>query len=92
MLVLTRYADESILIGDDTELTVVEVSNRQVRFNVSSRRSGFVHQEATLSADESVRIDDDIEVMIVEVRNERARIGYRTPADRRRAQEVWQGP
>jgi carbon storage regulator len=36
MLVLTRKAGESIAIGDDIEITVVEVRGEQVRLGVTA--------------------------------------------------------
>lgn len=40
MLVLTRKSDESIMIGDSIEVTVVEIKGRQVRVGINA--PGFV--------------------------------------------------
>lgn len=39
MLVLTRKVDESILVGDDVEIIVVEIRGDQVRLGISAPRS-----------------------------------------------------
>ena len=44
MLVLTRRLDQSIRIGDDIEVTVIEVRGDQVRLGVSAPRGVSVHR------------------------------------------------
>ena len=44
MLVLTRKLDQSIKIGDDIEITVVEVRGDQVRLGVAAPRDVTVHR------------------------------------------------
>ena len=45
MLVLTRRSGESIMIGSDVVVTVLEVRNDQVRIGISAPRSVQVHRE-----------------------------------------------
>lgn len=45
MLILTRRAGESITIGDDIVVTVVEVSGSQVRVGISAPREVRVLRE-----------------------------------------------
>lgn len=45
MLVLTRKRDESIMIGDDIRVTVVEVRGDQVKIGIDAPRSIPVHRE-----------------------------------------------
>ena len=45
MLVLTRRRDESIMIGDDIRVTVVEVRGDQVKLGIDAPRSIPVHRE-----------------------------------------------
>jgi carbon storage regulator len=45
MLVLTRRVGESILIGDDVVVTVLELSRDQVRIGIRAPRSVTVHRE-----------------------------------------------
>ncbi len=44
MLVLTRKIDQSIKIGDDIEITVIEVRGDQVRLGVTAPRTVTVHR------------------------------------------------
>ena len=45
MLVLTRKAGESIVIGNEVTVTVVEVRNGQVRLGIEAPRSIEVHRK-----------------------------------------------
>ncbi len=45
MLVLTRRIGESILIGDDIVVTVLELNRDQVRVGIRAPRSVSVHRE-----------------------------------------------
>ena len=45
MLVLTRKRDESIIIGDDIKVTIVEVRGDQVKIGIKAPRSISVHRE-----------------------------------------------
>jgi carbon storage regulator len=48
MLVLARKVGQSIIIGDDIELTVIEVRGEQVRIGVQAPRSIAVHRRELL--------------------------------------------
>jgi carbon storage regulator len=45
MLVLTRRPGQSIMIGNDITVTVLEIRNDQVRIGVDAPRSIQVHRE-----------------------------------------------
>lgn len=45
MLVLTRKVNESIMIGDDIKITVVEVKGDQVKLGISAPKRVAVHRE-----------------------------------------------
>ncbi|WOD07128.1 carbon storage regulator CsrA [Marinomonas sp. GJ51-6] len=45
MLVITRRTGESINIGDDTEITVLDVKGNQVRIGIKASKSVAVHRE-----------------------------------------------
>lgn len=45
MLVLTRRANQSIMIGSDVVVTVLEVHGEQVRIGIKAPRSVTVHRE-----------------------------------------------
>ena len=45
MLVLTRRANESIMIGDDIVITVLDVRGDQIRIGIKAPRSVAVHRE-----------------------------------------------
>lgn len=44
MLVLSRQRDESIMIGDDIEITVVDVRGDKVRLGITAPREVPVHR------------------------------------------------
>ncbi|MGD9793757.1 MAG: carbon storage regulator CsrA [Acidimicrobiia bacterium] len=45
MLVLTRRANQSIMIGNDVVITVLEVRGDQVRIGIKAPRTVTVHRE-----------------------------------------------
>ena len=45
MLILTRKSGESITIGDDVKVTVVEIKGKQVRVGIEAPRSYIIHRE-----------------------------------------------
>ena len=45
MLILTRKSGESITIGDDVKITVVEVKGKQVRIGIDAPRSYMIPRE-----------------------------------------------
>ena len=45
MLVLTRKPDQSIMVGNDIEITVLEVRGEQVRIGIRAPRSVAVHRK-----------------------------------------------
>ena len=50
MLILTRRAGESIRIGDDIVVTVIEVSRDQLRVGIDAPRSVTVHRQEVYAA------------------------------------------
>jgi len=50
MLVLTRHANQSIMIGDDVVVTILEVRGDQVRLGIRAPRSVDVHREEVFVA------------------------------------------
>lgn len=62
MLILTRRAGESIRIGDDTVVTVIEVSRDNARIGIDAPRSVAVHRqevyESIMRENEAARRSD----------------------------------
>jgi carbon storage regulator len=50
VLVLTRRANQSIMIGDDVVVTVLEVRGDQVRLGIRAPREIDVHREEVFAA------------------------------------------
>ena len=45
MLILTRKPSESITIGDDIKIQVIEIKGKQVRLGIDAPRSYTIHRE-----------------------------------------------
>lgn len=50
MLVLSRQKDESIVIGDDVEITIVDVRGDKVRLGITAPRDITVHRREVYDA------------------------------------------
>lgn len=50
MLVLSRQRDETIMIGDDIEITVVDIRGDKVRLGISAPTSVPVHRKEVYEA------------------------------------------
>ena len=45
MLILTRKLGESVIIGDNIKLTVVEIGKNQIKFGVEAPKNVVIHRE-----------------------------------------------
>ena len=50
MLVLSRHKDESIVIGDDIEINIVDVRGGKVRLGITAPRETPVHRREVYDA------------------------------------------
>jgi carbon storage regulator len=50
MLVLSRQKDESIMIGDEVEITIVDVRGDKVRLGITAPKSIPVHRKEVYEA------------------------------------------
>lgn len=50
MLVLSRQRDETIMIGDDVEITVVDIRGDKVRLGINAPRQVQVHRKEVYEA------------------------------------------
>jgi carbon storage regulator len=65
MLVLSRQRDETIMIGDEVEITVVDIRGDKVRLGINAPRTISVHRKEVYEAIQrentaaaNVQIDD----------------------------------
>ncbi len=50
MLVLSRRKDESIMIGDDVEVTIVDIRGDKVRLGITAPKTISVHRREVYEA------------------------------------------
>ncbi len=50
MLVLSRQKDESIIIGDDVEVTIVDIRGNKVRLGITAPKNISVHRREVYEA------------------------------------------
>ena len=50
MLVLTRLKNETIMIGDDIEITIVDIRGDKVRLGINAPRTVQVHRKEVYEA------------------------------------------
>lgn len=59
MLVLAREKDESIMIGDDIEIIVVDIRGDKVRLGITAPRSVSVHRKEIWEAIQKEKMKDE---------------------------------
>ena len=50
MLVLSRHRDEKIMIGDDIEITIVDIRGDKVRIGINAPKETPVHRQEIYDA------------------------------------------
>ena len=58
MLILTRRPTETLVIGDDVTVTVIEIKGNQVRIGVNAPRNVAVHREEIFEKIRAERVDE----------------------------------
>jgi carbon storage regulator len=58
MLILTRRPTETLVIGDDVTVTVLEIKGNQVRIGVNAPRNVAVHREEIFEKIRAERVED----------------------------------
>lgn len=72
MLVLTRHVHQSIVIGHDVVVTVLEVRGDQVRLGITAPKEIQVHREEVFAAVTAANRQSAISVSEIEVLTELA--------------------
>jgi carbon storage regulator len=75
MLVLTRRLGESIIIGDDIIITVLNISKDQFYLGVN------ISESLTINLQETVSIREGITVTAVKIDKGQVRLGIEAPKD-----------
>ena len=55
MLALSRRKNESVIIGDNVEITIVDVSGRRVRLGIDAPKDISVHRKEVYNAIQGVK-------------------------------------
>jgi carbon storage regulator len=59
MLVLSRHRDESIMIGDDVRITIVDIRGDKVRLGFEARPDIIIHRKEVHDAIKRQEVDGD---------------------------------
>jgi len=73
MLVLTRRLDESLLIGDDIKITVLNIGKNQIKLGVNDSEC------VTIKLKENLSIRDGITVKLVKTDKSQVKLGIEAP-------------
>ena len=78
MLVLARSKGQSIMIGDEIVVTIVELVGDRVRFGVNAPANlAIVKGEGP--AEQSIKVGTDVSVTVIDVRGDKVRVGVVSP-------------
>lgn len=67
MLVLSRQRDETIMIGDDVEITVVSIRGDKVRLGITAPLNVQVHRKEVYDA---IKHEEELETSLVTLHRE----------------------
>jgi sRNA-binding carbon storage regulator CsrA len=83
MLVLSRLKGESVMIGDDLPLTVMEIEAERVRMHASGKAAGgrisLGAVEAWLEQDQEMSLGTDVSCCLVGIVAGKVRVGINVP-------------
>ena len=71
MLVLSRSKDESIIIGDDVKITIIDVKGDKVRLGITAPRSISVHRKEVYEAIQREKLNEAMAEDIIEQNKKR---------------------
>lgn len=84
MLVLSRQRDETIMIGDEVEITVVDIRGDKVRLGITAPRQVQVHRKEVYEAIKRENTDAvDVRVEDLTAADQQLRTTFRQPRPRR---------
>lgn len=87
MLVLSRQRDETIMIGDEIEITVVDIRGDKVRLGITAPRQVHVHRKEVYEAIKQENADAArVQVDDLSVANRQLRSGNRQSPLRKKIQ------
>lgn len=64
MLILTRRIGETLIIGDDVNITVLGVKGNQVRLGINAPKDVSVHREEIYLRIQQEKEDTDVEELV----------------------------
>lgn len=73
MLILTRKSGESITIGDDIKIRIIEIKGKQVRVGIDAPRDYVIHREE----------------VYIRIQEENRRAAEETPVSLKKIGEIW---
>ncbi len=81
MLIINRNIGESLIIGDNLRITVLNIQGKRIQLGLEDLGDKLILPVSTLKLDERLKVEKDLTIMVVQVRGKQVKMGIDSPQD-----------
>jgi carbon storage regulator CsrA len=81
LLIINRNIGESLIIGDNLRITVLDIQGKRIQVRLEDLEDKLILPVSTLKLDKRLRVGKDLTIMVVQVRGKQVKIGIDSPGD-----------
>jgi carbon storage regulator len=81
LLIVTRNLGESLVIGDNLRITVLDIQGKRIQLRLVNLKDKLILPVSTLKLDERLKVGNDLTIMVVQIRGQQVKMGIDSPRD-----------